>query len=74
MLDGGERVLNPNQNKDLTRYLNEARSNQNSQPSQVTVNPNIIITDDRKSISEFMASREGEQIILKTLKRNGYAR
>ncbi|MFW1853090.1 tape measure protein [Acinetobacter guillouiae] len=74
LLDGGERVLNPNQNKDLTRYLNEARSNQNSQPSQVTVNPNIIITDDRKSISEFMASREGEQIILKTLKRNGYAR
>ena len=74
LLDGGERVLNPNQNKDLTRYLNEARSNQNSQPSQVNVNPNIIITDDRKSISEFMASREGEQIILKTLKRNGYAR
>lgn len=74
LLDGGERVLNPNQNKDLTRYLNESRSNQNSQASQVTVNPNIIITDDRKSISEFMASREGEQIILKTLKRNGYAR
>lgn len=73
-VDGGIKVLNPQQGSDSGRYIYEARSNQNSQPSQVNVNPNIIITDDRKSISEFMASREGEQIILKTLKRNGYAR
>lgn len=72
--DGGIKVLNPQQNNDLSRYVNESRSNQNPQPSQVNVNPNIIITDDRKSIGEFMTSREGEQIILKTLKRNGYAR
>lgn len=27
LLDGGERVLNPEQNKDLTRYLNERQNN-----------------------------------------------
>ncbi|WP_296277709.1 transglycosylase SLT domain-containing protein [uncultured Acinetobacter sp.] len=74
LLDGGERVLNPNQNKDLTRYLSESRSNQNSQPSQVTVNPQIVILDERKAMGDYLTSREGEQIILKTLKRNGYAR
>ncbi|MFX4789986.1 replication protein, partial [Acinetobacter baumannii] len=34
LLDGGERVLNPNQNKDLTNYLN----NQKDSGPQVVVN------------------------------------
>lgn len=74
LLDGGERVLNPNQNKDLTRYLNEARSNQNSQSSQVTVNPNIIITDERKSTEEYMMGKDGEKIFLYHARRNGMLR
>lgn len=74
LLDGGERVLNPQQNKDLTRYLSESRSNQNSQSAQVSVNPQIVILDERKAMGDYLQSREGEQIILKTLKRNGYAR
>ncbi|WP_373350924.1 tape measure protein [Acinetobacter bereziniae] len=44
-----------------------------SNPSQVNVNPQIVILDERKAVSEYLSSREGEQIILKTLKRNGYA-
>lgn len=71
LLDGGERVLNPKQNQDLTRYLEQANTSQQS--SQVNVNPNIVLIDERKSMGEYLASREGEQIILKTLKRNGYA-
>lgn len=74
LLDGGERVLNPQQNKDLTRYLSESRSNQNSQSAQVSVNPQIVILDERKAMGDYLQSREGEQIILKTLKRNGYSR
>ncbi|RZG78694.1 lytic transglycosylase domain-containing protein [Acinetobacter sp. WCHAc060033] len=74
LLDGGERVLNPQQNKDLTRYLSESRSNQNTQSAQVSVNPQIVILDERKAMGDYLQSREGEQIILKTLKRNGYAR
>lgn len=44
-----------------------------STPPQVNVNPQIVILDERKAVSEYLSSREGEQIILKTLKRNGYA-
>lgn len=36
LLDGGERVLNPNQNKDLTKYL----ANQQQQGSSIVINNN----------------------------------
>lgn len=71
LLNKGERVMNPRENQQFTKFINESQTNQNAQPSQVNVNPNIVIVDDRKSIADYMASRAGEQLILKTLKRNG---
>lgn len=38
LLDGGERVLNPQQNQDLTRYLNERQS---SNEGDVTIQVNV---------------------------------
>lgn len=69
LLDRGERVVDRRTNADLKNYLAESQSRQQS--SQVNVNPNIVIVDDRKSIADYMASRAGEQLIMKTLKRNG---
>ncbi len=72
-LEKGERVVDERTNHDLKNYLAK-ESVQKAKSSQVNVNPNIVIVDDRKSIADFMASRAGEQLIMKTLKRNGIAK
>ena len=72
LLDKGERVVDSRTNGDLKNFIAENRSHSSS--SQVNVNPQIVITDERQSIADFMASRSGEQIIMKTLKRNGIAK
>lgn len=51
-----------------------AKTNVIQQAPQVSVNPQIIITDERESIADYMSSRAGEQLIMRTLKRNGIAR
>lgn len=57
LLDGGERVLNPQQNKDLTRYLSEKQQREESQ-SVVAQQPeqyNITIQAvDGKSVEKFL--------------------
>jgi tape measure domain-containing protein len=70
LLDGGERVLNPNQNKDLTRYLNEARSNQNSQPQTVENVVKVIMVKDEEEAKEHLYSKDGEKAWLYHFNRN----
>ncbi|WEI04528.1 hypothetical protein PYR78_06120 [Acinetobacter johnsonii] len=69
LLDGGERVLNPNQNKDLTNYLSQAQSN-GGQQSQVNLNPNFVIVDERESMSDYLFSPDGTKAFVKFFKRN----
>lgn len=71
LLDGGERVLNPKQNQDLTRYLQE-RSKRTEPQNNNAVSNNIKIVNsfDESMLVDAMNSRRGEQIILNVIKRN----
>src|SRR5690606_3549247 len=68
LLDGGERVLNPEQNKDLTRYLSEARES-NSSPN-VNLNPNFVIVDEREKLGDYLYSPDGKKAFVKFFKQN----
>jgi len=68
LLDGGERVLNPEQNKDLTRYLSEARES-NSSPN-VNLNPNFVIVDERQSLGDYLYGPDGKKTFVKFFKQN----
>lgn len=70
LLDGGERVLNPNQNKDLTNYLSQAQSN-SSQSQPIDNQIRVAIFDDRADMMNQMYGREGEKVVMYHLKRNG---
>ncbi len=68
LLDGGERVLNPEQNKDLTRYLSEARE---SNPSpNVNLNPNFVIVDEREKLGDYLFGPDGKKAFVKFFKQN----
>jgi hypothetical protein len=68
LLDGGERVLNPEQNKDLTRYLSEARES-NSSPN-VNLNPNFVIVDEREKLGDYLFGPDGKRAFVKFFKQN----
>lgn len=68
LLDGGERVINPQQNKDLTRYLNESRES-NSSPN-VNLNPNFVIVDEREKLGDYLYSPDGKKAFVKFFKQN----
>ena len=69
LLDKGERVLSPRQNKDLTSYLDGKNSQLSSQATQ---QPNIRIVNsfDESELRGAMATPQGERIILNVIKRN----
>lgn len=69
LLDGGERVLNPRQNKDLTNYLSQAQSNSNSQqstPQNLQIN-NIL---DPSIVGDFMGTSSGTKTFMNFIKNN----
>ncbi len=72
LLDGGERVLNPEQNKDLTRYLsdrqsaNEQASSQQSQPLNMSVN-NFVDWDT--GVPDAMATPAGTRVVMNIIRR-----
>lgn len=68
LLDGGERVLNPEQNKDLTRYLSEARES-NSSPN-ANLNPNFVIVDEREKLGDYLFGPDGKKAFVKFFKQN----
>lgn len=70
LLNKGERVMNPKENQQFTKFMNESQSNQNSQPSQVNVNPNFVIVDERESLSDYLFSPDGTKAFVKFFKRN----
>lgn len=72
LLDGGERVLNPEQNKDLTNYLNDrqAANTQTTNPSVVDNNMKVVILDDRSAVEQELMGPSGEKAFLYHWKRN----
>lgn len=70
LLDGGERVLNPKQNQDLTRYLQERSKREPQNNNAVSNNIKIVNSFDESMLVDAMNSRRGEQIILNVIKRN----
>ena len=69
LLDEGERVLNPNQNKDLTNYLSQAQSNSSSQqstPQNLQIN-NIL---DPSIVGDFMGTSSGTKTFMNFIKNN----
>ncbi|MEG2263282.1 MAG: transglycosylase SLT domain-containing protein [Acinetobacter sp.] len=69
LLDGGERVLNPNQNKDLTNYLSQAQSN-SSQSQPIENNMRVIFVRDENEAKEMLYGPDGEKAFLYHMKRN----
>ena len=70
LLDGGERVLNPNQNKDLTNYLSQAQSNNTQAAPNVNLNPNFVIVDERQSLGDYLYGPDGKKAFVKFFKQN----
>lgn len=72
LLDGGERVLNPEQNKDLTRYLNDRQSaNTQNQPMESPqVNVRVMNSWDDSEYYNALAAPQGEKIVMNIIKRN----
>lgn len=68
LLDGGERVLNPEQNKDLTRYLSEARESNTNRP--IDNNLRVIMVKDENEAKDWLYGPDGEKAFLYHMKRN----
>lgn len=68
LLDGGERVLNPQQNKDLTNYLaSQPQQSSSTGPQGLTI-INQIEQDDL--VGKYMQGPAGRQIVLNQIKAN----
>lgn len=62
LLDGGERVLNPNQNRDLTQYLRSAAAGgSGDRAGRLTINAPITVQAQR-GVSDDDARRQGEMM------------
>lgn len=67
LLDKGERVLSPNQNRDLTQALDNGSIGNNTPPVVNVKNINVL---DPSIVGEFLATREGEDVVMNIVKRN----
>ena len=72
LLDGGERVLNPEQNKDLTNYLSDrqAANTQNQPMESPQVNVRVMNSWDDSEYYNALAAPQGERIVMNIIKRN----
>lgn len=68
LLDGGERVLNPQQNKDLTNYLASQPQQSSSNGMEGLTIINQIEQDDL--VGKYMQGPAGRQIVLNQIKAN----
>lgn len=66
LLDKGERVLSPNQNKDLTNYMNQG----NMGGKGGSQNIRIINAVDPDLFNEYLGSNEGEKVVMNIVRRN----
>ena len=61
LLDGGERVLNPNQNRDLTKYLADKAGTGGGSSTPITVHAPVIV-QAQPAMSDADAARQGSAI------------
>ena len=66
LLDKGERVLSPSQNKDFTQSLARDKQQEATPPQDIK----IINTVDPEVFNEFLESEDGERVIMNTVRRN----
>ncbi|RLL30741.1 hypothetical protein D9K80_15660 [Acinetobacter cumulans] len=69
LLDGGERVLNPQQNKDLTNYLAEKQASQTQQTAP-QLNQSIVNVVNWDEVPGVMAGPAGQKTTLNTISKN----
>jgi len=63
LLDGGERVLNPNQNRDLTKFLNDSQPSGSSTSGGASISISAPITvQAQKGMSDQEAQQQGESM------------
>jgi tape measure domain-containing protein len=71
VLSKGERVLKPEQNKDLTGYLKEAKMNKESQQNtKQTNNIRIVNAIDPNVFGDYLGTSDGEQVVMNIVRRN----
>ena len=72
LLNKGERVLNPEQNKDLTNYLSDrqAANTQNQPMESPQVNVRVMNSWDDSEYYNALAAPQGEKIVMNIIKRN----
>ena len=66
LLDGGERVLNPQQNKDLTNYL----ANKPSKSQAIDNKLSVIMVKDDDEAKNYRTSKDFENAVIHHVKRN----
>lgn len=69
LLDGGERVLNPNQNQDLTKYLSDAKSTQ-AQSQVIDNKVSVLMVEDQRNFTDKLYGPDGEKAYLYHHRRN----
>jgi hypothetical protein len=70
LLSKGERVLAPQQNKDLTNYLKERNMGVTTQNKNVN-NVKIVNSFDSSILDDYLASEQGERVILNVIQKAG---
>lgn len=70
LLDKGERVLNPQQNTDLTDFMADQKSRELSNSSNSSQNLRIINNLDPSLVGNFMQSPTGERTIMNSISQN----
>ena len=68
LLDGGERVLNPSQNKDLTNYLSQVQTGGQNRPIDNKIS--VIMVKDEDEAKNYKYSKDFEDAVLYHMKRN----
>ena len=66
LLDKGERVISPRQNRDLTKFINNSTINNNQSGSSIR----IINVQDTGMIKDYLGSSEGEEVVVNIMRRN----
>lgn len=68
LLNKGERVLNPSQNKDLTNYLNQVQTGGQNRPIDNKLS--VIMVKDEDEAKNYKYSKDFEDAVLYHMKRN----
>ena len=68
LLNKGERVLNPNQNKDLTNYLSQVQTGGQNRPIDNKLS--VIMVKDEDEAKNYKYSKDFENAVLYHMKRN----